>query len=312
MELKTKRLNIIPATLDLLKKYEAKEYPIDENMPPHIAWSLSELKEDANFLGWGVWLVIEVKTDKVVGDIGFKGKPNELAVVEVGYGILPHAQNKGYATEAMEALCDWAFRTGQVKKILADCMRDNLPSIRVLEKLGMKQVGLNGDLLLWELVLAKTDLKMTIELRAITQANYMECLDLKVAKEQEDFVAPNMFSLAQAAYEPDTYVLAIYKADQMVGFILYRFNSQYLEWRMSRFMIDAAYQKQGIGKLALEKFVQLFYAKHGLLTLTTSASVDNLVAINLYESLGFKQGEVLEYESGGQMYRSVRMVLGSV
>jgi len=135
----------------VLRKHETKAYPIGENMPPHVDWSLKELEKETDFLGWGVWFVIEAKTNQVVGDIGFKGKPNVQGIVEVGYGILSVAQNKGYATEAMEALCEWAFQTGRVKQILADCLVDNLPSIKVLEKLGMKQIGLNDNLLLWEL-----------------------------------------------------------------------------------------------------------------------------------------------------------------
>ena len=151
MLIKTKRLKIEPVTLDLLRKYKTEEYPISKEMPPHISWSISELENDASFLGWGVWLIIEAKTNKIIGDIGFKGKPNAQGVVEMGYGVLPHARKNGYATEAVEALCHWAFDADNVKKILADCLIDNLPSTKVLKKLGMTQIGSNGDLLLWEL-----------------------------------------------------------------------------------------------------------------------------------------------------------------
>ena len=150
--LTTKRLKIIPVTVDVLGKYGTTEYPVSGEMPPHIAWSIEELEKDASFLGWGVWIVIEATTDKIVGDIGFKGKPNMQKAVEMGYGILPHARNNGYATEAVETLCKWAFETGMVTKILADCFIDNTPSIKVLEKLNMKQIDVKDNLLLWELV----------------------------------------------------------------------------------------------------------------------------------------------------------------
>ena len=148
--LKTKRLQIVPVTLDALKAYKTKEYPIDKNMSPHISWSLEMSESDPSFLGWGVWIVIE--NNKIIGDIGFKGKPNADHVVEIGYGVLPHVQNNGYGTEAVKALCHWAFETGIVKKIVANCIADNQPSIKVLEKLSMKQVGSKDNLLLWELV----------------------------------------------------------------------------------------------------------------------------------------------------------------
>ena len=46
--------------------------------------------------------------------------------------------NKGYATEAVQELIDWAFRTGEVEMIIAETLLDNYGSIRVLEKLHMK------------------------------------------------------------------------------------------------------------------------------------------------------------------------------
>ena len=63
---------------------------------------LEKLREDSTQLGWGVWLVINKENNTIIGDIGFKGKPNSENTVEVGYGIIPSAQNKGYATEAVK------------------------------------------------------------------------------------------------------------------------------------------------------------------------------------------------------------------
>ena len=59
-----------------------------------------------------------------------------------------------------------------------------------------------------------------ISLRSITRDNYLECMRLKVAPEQEGFVASNAFSLANAAYVPGCTPLAIYADETMVGFIM--------------------------------------------------------------------------------------------
>ena len=120
-------------------------------MKGHVA----ELQKDHSQLGWGVWFVVEKETNTIVGDIGFKGKPSSDHTVEIGYGIIPAAQNKGYATEGVEALIEWAFRSGEVKKIIAECLQDNAPSIKVLEKLGMRHIGSEDNMLKWELT--KTD-----------------------------------------------------------------------------------------------------------------------------------------------------------
>ncbi|MGQ4667309.1 GNAT family N-acetyltransferase [Metabacillus halosaccharovorans] len=141
MEIKTKRLNIKPCTGDL--------YERDEEVKPHIQLYLEEMESDQELLGWGVWLVFSQTDQQLIGDIGFKGKPVD-GVVEVGYGISPDEQNKGYATEAVEALVNWAFQTGKVNKIVAETLKTNEASIRVLEKLFMNKVEQDEHMVYWE------------------------------------------------------------------------------------------------------------------------------------------------------------------
>lgn len=150
---------------------------------------------------------------------------------------------------------------------------------------------------------------MNIEFRQIDRTNYNECIELTVSEEQKRYVAPNMFSLVQAAYEPNLYPLGIYVDNKMVGFILYDFDDELSGWSMSRFMIDIKYQNQGIGKVALKSFLKFFIDKFGKVKLYTSAEVDNQVAIALYEQFGFKKQEVFEYEAGGNTYREVRLLV---
>src|ERR1700679_781002 len=45
----------------------------------------------------------------VVGGIGFFGPPREDGEVEVGYGIVPSRQGRGYATEALQAMLAMAW-----------------------------------------------------------------------------------------------------------------------------------------------------------------------------------------------------------
>jgi ribosomal-protein-alanine N-acetyltransferase len=147
MELQTHRLKLIPCTEDSVSKVTSKEYEIG----PHIEAYLEGLKDDSTLLGWGVWLVIEKEKNTIIGDIGFKGKPNSENVVEVGYGIIPSAQKKGYATEAVKGIIKWAFSSSQVNKVIAECLDDNIPSIKVLEKLKMTRIDQENNMLKWEL-----------------------------------------------------------------------------------------------------------------------------------------------------------------
>lgn len=149
---------------------------------------------------------------------------------------------------------------------------------------------------------------MNIEFRRIDRSNYNECIELKISEDQKRFVASNMYSLVQAAYEPNLYPLGIYKDNKMVGFILYDFDDELNGWSMSRFMIDKKYQNKGIGKVAVKKFLEFFVDKYGHQKLYTSAEVDNIIAINLYEKSGFEKREIFEYEFSGVKYREFRMV----
>lgn len=143
----TKRLKLIPCSEDAIAAYATKDYEVG----PHIGRYLEQLKEDGSLLGWGVWLVIDKQSNRIIGDIGFKGKPDTEKSVEVGYGITSAVQNKGYATEALNRLIQWAFHSNQVDKVVAECLVDNKPSIRVLEKLKMNRMKTVDGMLYWEL-----------------------------------------------------------------------------------------------------------------------------------------------------------------
>jgi len=87
----------------------------------------------------------------LIGDLGFKGKPDREGTVEIGYSVLPVYRRQGYAFEAVQALVGWAFAQQSVKRITAACSPDNAPSVRILERLGMQCLEADGSLLRWEL-----------------------------------------------------------------------------------------------------------------------------------------------------------------
>ncbi|WP_018933105.1 GNAT family N-acetyltransferase [Gracilibacillus lacisalsi] len=146
MELQTKRLKIIPCTNETLSSISASE---EYQVGSHITMYLEALKEDASLLGWGVWFVIDKDNDTVIGDIGFKGKPDSENTIEVGYGIVPSLQGKGCATEAVKEIILWAFTSNSVKRITAECENNNVASIRVLEKLGFNRLDSEKNMLKW-------------------------------------------------------------------------------------------------------------------------------------------------------------------
>ncbi len=137
---------------------------------------------------------------------------------------------------------------------------------------------------------------MEIKLRAIDRSSWEECCDLEVEEGQKNFVASNTYSLAQAAYEPDTYPMGIYLGDKMAGFIMWDFDSNICVWEMCRLMVDKKYQRQGVGEAAVRELLRLVTAKLGHIMFYTSAEAANEAAISLYEKIGFKKNGRIVYD----------------
>ncbi|WP_410990866.1 GNAT family N-acetyltransferase [Bacillus cereus] len=147
MKLETERLYIVPCTEERIQVANEQGY----NSGPHIVGHVKNVKKDATLLPWGARYVLRKEDDSVLGDIGFKGKPNENQTVEIGYGFIEKYWNQGYATEAVKELIDWAFKTGEVETIIAETLLDNYSSMRVLEKLHMKRVNATEMMINWKI-----------------------------------------------------------------------------------------------------------------------------------------------------------------
>ncbi len=101
--------------------------------------------------GFFTWAIIEPASGLVIGDVGFKGRPNELGVVDIGYGIAACARGKGFATEAVSAMMSWAFSQPGVRRISAECLDDNAASIHILKKMGMREMLRDDNIIFWEI-----------------------------------------------------------------------------------------------------------------------------------------------------------------
>ena len=87
--------------------------------------------------------VIEHKERRTfVGMIGLRlGKPT-YKIGEVWYKLHVREWGKGYATEALKRLIEYGFVNLLLHRIEAGCAAENIGSVRVLEKAGMKREGM--------------------------------------------------------------------------------------------------------------------------------------------------------------------------
>ncbi len=115
-----------------------EEWPSSDIMPalPIFKAKLEKKLPD----GYGPWIFIDKADNTIIGDGGFKGCPNEIGEIEIGYNIVESKRMLGYGYEAVNALIEWAFSQESVKVITAECLRDNMPSINLLNKVGMTKV----------------------------------------------------------------------------------------------------------------------------------------------------------------------------
>ena len=149
MKLETENLILYPLTESLIKQILNNEITdffteewLSEDNRTLLNWMIDELYQ---FLppkiGFTSWIFIEKSTKQVIGDGGYKGNPNSFGEIEIGYEIIQSKRKKGYATEAINALIDWAFTQPEAKYILAKCDPENIPSQNLLKKLGFGFAG---------------------------------------------------------------------------------------------------------------------------------------------------------------------------
>lgn len=97
------------------------------------------LKRVGNYgkFGYGRWATFLKDEMKFVGWAGLAYLP-EFDEIDIGYRFLPQFWGKGIATEACTAILDYGFNTLQLERIVAIAMKENLASIRVMQKIGMQ------------------------------------------------------------------------------------------------------------------------------------------------------------------------------
>jgi len=117
---------------------------------------------------------------------------------------------------------------------------------------------------------------MPVSLREITAATVRQITNLSVSADQQQFVASNAVSLAEALFNEEAWYRAIYVGESPAGFVMLYDESLRatapLEPKIGlwRFMIDAKFQRQGIGAAALEQVITHVQRKYLLSSLETS------------------------------------------
>ncbi len=144
------------------------------------------------------------------------------------------------------------------------------------------------------------------EIRPVTKENWEALINLKVRDDQKNFVASNLYSIAQAQFGDefeghwDLFAYGIYDDDDTpVGFLMYGFNFAHPSQQayIQRLMVDEKFQGKGYGRFGMEKMLEIFRADERVNVASISYEPGNDVARKLYASMGFVEtGRIVEDE----------------
>ena len=101
------------------------------------------LQHQAEF-GYCFFAADILETGEFIGFVGLMNTRIEshfTPCIEIGWRLTPSAWGKGYATEGAKGCLKWAFENLDAEKIYAYTPQSNLPSQRVMQKIGMSAAG---------------------------------------------------------------------------------------------------------------------------------------------------------------------------
>ena len=145
--LQTERLTLRPIALEDFPRWaemmadpEASRF-IGGVTPAATAWrGFMSMAGAWSLTGVSMFSVIEKDTGLWLGRIG-PWQPHGWPGTEVGWGLHPDAQGKGYGVEAATATLDYAFDVLGWEDVIHCIDPDNTPSQRLAERLGSRNLG---------------------------------------------------------------------------------------------------------------------------------------------------------------------------
>lgn len=257
-------------------RYQNWELPYSSDEGERVVGELSEMEgpEDGK---WWMAVVCDSGTGETLGDLALhltsKGR-----TAEIGYTFAPEHWGQGYAIEAAEALVAHCFDVLGVTRVFGMLHPDNPASAMVLERVGMLFEGHTrssfwlGDEVSddWIYGMTRDDWEAwrnrprqppsEIQLIEITTENEAAVSKLRTHKTQEAFVAPMLWSYADALF-PEVvdgapvvpWMRAVVADGDHVGFVMLAIRTEHHpEPYLWRLLIDRLHQRRGIGGRVLD------------------------------------------------------------
>ncbi len=334
--LRTERLVIRPLAPDDVDNIYARrndpevaklqdwEYPYPREKAERLVASIVDLGEPANEEWW--MAMICLPDGEVVGDLalhlGWEGR-----TAEVGYSLDLEQWGNGYATEALARLVDYLFDDLGVTRVFGMLDPANPASARVLERTGFLYEGRTkssywkagevSDDLIYGMVVEDRDAWVrrprgtpeTVSLLEIGEHNLETVAALETHESQKRFVAPMLWSFADALF-PEVvdgapvvpWMRAVLADDQLAGFVMMALiTDDHPEPYLWRLLIDRLHQRRGIGRLVMAELSDQC-REWGATSMLTSWQEGLGSPRPFYEGLGFiPTGRIVDGETEARL-----------
>ena len=134
---------------------------------------------------------------------------------------------------------------------------------------------------------APTNEQSQVSLRPVNGENWRAVARLQVTDAQREFVAEPCYYLALCNYGGDWHPLAIYRADEVIGFMMWAVDEKDGSCWLGGILVDAAVQGRGCGGQAVREALSMLNRAHGYQHFALSYQPANTAARQLYQKLGF-------------------------
>lgn len=135
---------------------------------------------------------------------------------------------------------------------------------------------------------------MKITLMPITKENWQDAIGLKVKEEQKQFVASNLYSIAEVQFLENFVAKGFYYGGTLAGFAMYGIDPDDQNYWIYRLMVDQDFQGKGIGTAAINLIVDDIKQTNdtGIPLIMIGYHPDNEGARYTYKKAGFVETEV--------------------
>ncbi|MES2615229.1 MAG: GNAT family N-acetyltransferase, partial [Bdellovibrionota bacterium] len=232
---------------------------------------------------------VAVEDEKIVGFVSIY-LPNNFIH---NLFILPEYQGRGIGKILLEKVLTFI-----VEPITLKVEIPNINACLFYEKFGFKKISAHENeekpYYLYKYICHEKSWQISFE--DITKENYLKYITLKVKQHQEEFIASNVFSLAQALFYSKAKFQGILANKIPIGFYmtiqcndLFEYEDGIEQPFLWRFMIDKNYQSKGFGKKALISIIEKIKQDYEAKILLTSCISKKGSPEEFYLKIGFKK-----------------------